>query len=112
MPEQVPNDNLGLRQPVHITSLTYLGTNHPNQFIAGTRLGHVRHYDTRSARRPVSDWKLTKMESIKTLEKGASEQCVTTTLYFFPSNLISGSVKLLPAIIDAIYLLSICELAV
>ena len=112
MPEQVPNDNLGLRQPVHITSLTYLGSNHPNQLIVGTQLGHVRHYDIRSARRPVSDWKLTKMESIKTLEKGASEQCVTTILYFFSWNLIAGSVKLLPVTIDAIYLLSICELVV
>jgi len=111
MPEQVPNDNLGLRQPVHITSLTYLGPNHPNQLIAGTQLGHVHHYDVRSGRRPVSDWKVAKMESIKTLEKGASEQWATITLYF-PSNLTSGSVKLLPVIIDAIYLLSICELAV
>jgi len=75
--KNVPNDNLGLRQPVHITSLTYLtsssSTDH-HHLLTGTQLGDVRRYDTRAARRPVADWKgIGKMGGIKKVEKGFAE---------------------------------------
>lgn len=77
---QVPNDYLGLRQPVHITSLTYLSpsssANH-HHILTGTQLGDVRRYDIRTARRPVSNWKgIGKIGGIKTVERGFVEQCV------------------------------------
>ena len=77
---QVPNDNLGLRQPVHITSLTYLSpsssTSH-HHLLTGTQLGDVRRYDTRTARRPVANWEgIGKIGGVKTVEKGFAEQCV------------------------------------
>jgi len=76
---KVPNDNLGLRQPVHITSLSYLSspTQDPStaHLIAGTNDGHVRRYDTRAARRPVSDWRsIAKGGAIKVIEDGCAEQ--------------------------------------
>lgn len=74
---QVPNDNLGLRQPVHITSLTYLSDSSSasqHNLLTGTQLGEVRRYDTRSARRPVSQWKgIGKMGGVKRVEKGFAE---------------------------------------
>ena len=76
---KVPNDNLSLRQPVHVTSLSYLplsaqgpSTTH---LIAGTNDGHVRRYDTRAARRPVADWRsIAKAGAIKVIEDGHAEQ--------------------------------------
>jgi len=74
---QVPNDNLGLRQPVHITSLTYLSPSSSHyHLLTGTELGDVRRYDTR-ARRPVADWKgIGKIGGVKKVEKGFAEQWV------------------------------------
>ena len=76
---KVPNDSLSLRQPVHVTSLSYLSS--PTQgpsttdLIAGTNDGHVRRYDTRAARRPVADWRsIAKGGAIKVIEDGCAEQ--------------------------------------
>lgn len=80
---QVPNDNLGLRQPVHITSLTYLSPSSPtgHHLLTGTRLGDVRRYDIRAARRPVADWTgIGKIGGIKKVEKGFAEQYVIPTI--------------------------------
>ncbi|KAK7014906.1 WD repeat-containing protein 74 [Favolaschia claudopus] len=66
--KNVQNDGLGLRQPVKITSLTFLSS--PTTLLAGTQFGDVRRYDTRAARRPVSNWKdVGKAGGIK-VEKG------------------------------------------
>ncbi|KAJ7740661.1 hypothetical protein DFH07DRAFT_943671 [Mycena maculata] len=73
--KNVPNDGLGLRQPVRITALAYLPTSTPtrNHLLTGTQFGDVRRYDTRT-RRPVSDWKgIGKMGGVKVIEKGISE---------------------------------------
>ncbi|KAF5381026.1 hypothetical protein D9615_003912 [Tricholomella constricta] len=72
--KNVQNDHLGLRQPLRITSLTYLAPSSASHHLAaGTELGHVHRYDTRTARRPVSNWKVGKMSGIKALEKGMLE---------------------------------------
>lgn len=77
---QVPNDGLSLRQPVHITALTYLqpspSASH-HHLLAGTQAGNVRRYDTRAARRPVADWKgIGKVGGVSIVEKGLSEKQV------------------------------------
>ncbi|KAJ3802921.1 hypothetical protein GGU11DRAFT_874327 [Lentinula aff. detonsa] len=70
--KNIPNDKLGLRQPVRITALCYLSSsslsNH--HLIAGTQLGFVRQYDTRTARKPVSDWKIANTGGVEALEQG------------------------------------------
>ena len=73
---QVPNDHLGLRQPVRITTLAYLQSAPQGQhLITGTQFGDLRRYDTRAARRPVSNWTgLGKVGGVKVVEKGYSEQ--------------------------------------
>lgn len=75
--KNVPNDFLGLRQPVHNTCLTYLSPStsaNQQHLLAGTRLGDMRRYDTRAGRRPVAVLKgLGKVGGIKTVEKGFSE---------------------------------------
>ena len=73
---QVPNDNLGLRQPVRITSLTYLSpSSSGHHLLTGTQFGDLRRYDTRTARRPVSNWKgVGKVGGVRLVEKGFSEQ--------------------------------------
>ncbi|RDB21318.1 WD repeat-containing protein 74 [Hypsizygus marmoreus] len=72
--KNVDNDNLGLRQPVRITALTFLSSSSiTHHLAAGTQLGDVRRYDTRTARRPVANWKIGKVGGIKTVEKGMSE---------------------------------------
>ncbi|KAG6889308.1 hypothetical protein C0995_001964 [Termitomyces sp. Mi166 len=71
---QVQNDNLGLRQPLRITSLTYLAPSSVSHHLAaGTGLGNVHRYDTRASKRPVSDWKIAKVGGIRSIEKGMSE---------------------------------------
>ncbi|KAF7338337.1 hypothetical protein MVEN_02059200 [Mycena venus] len=71
--KNVQNDGLGLRQPVRITSLTYLST--PTNLLTGTQLGDLRRYDTRAARRPVSNWTgIGKVGGVKVVEKGLAEQ--------------------------------------
>jgi len=77
---QVSNDSLNLRQPVHNTSLTFLapvsgGPGPAHHILAGTRLGSVRRYDTRAARKPVADWKgVGKVGGIRKVQRGNSEQ--------------------------------------
>ncbi|KAI0934403.1 hypothetical protein AcW1_005938 [Taiwanofungus camphoratus] len=75
--KNVPNDGLGLRQPVHVTALSYLqpstSSSH-HHLLAGTQLGNVRRYDSRSARRPVADWKnVCKIGGVSHIEKGLAE---------------------------------------
>jgi len=71
----IPNDHLGLRQPVRITSLTYLPTTSSgHHLLTGTQFGDLRRYDTRTARRPVSNWKgVGKVGGVRLVEKGLSE---------------------------------------
>ncbi|KAF9480119.1 hypothetical protein BDN70DRAFT_833309 [Pholiota conissans] len=71
----VPNDHLGLRQPIRITALSYLSSSSPSHnLITGTQFGDIRCYDTRAARRPVSNWAgIGKVGGIKCIEKGMSE---------------------------------------
>ncbi|KAG6818157.1 hypothetical protein H0H87_000062 [Tephrocybe sp. NHM501043] len=69
--KNVQNDNLGLRQPLRITSLTYLSS--PHHLVSGTELGSVRRYDTRAARRPLSDWKIGKAGGIRSIENGKAD---------------------------------------
>jgi len=73
--KNIQNDGLGLRQPVQITSLTYLPTSAPtkNHILTGTQFGDVRRYDLRT-RRPVSNWKgVGKLGGVKLVEKGLAE---------------------------------------
>lgn len=77
--KNVPNDYLGLRQPVHNTCLTYISLSNSKQpqLLAGTRFGDVRRYDTRAGRRPTSNWQgIAKVGGVRALEEGHSEQCV------------------------------------
>jgi len=72
---QVANDSLGLRQPIRITSIDYLHTDSAHQIVTGTQFGDIRRYDTRVARRPVSDWKgIGKVGGVQVVKKGYSEQ--------------------------------------
>ena len=72
---QVSPDSLGLRQPIRITSLSYLDPHFAHQLIAGTEFGDLRHYDTRAARRPVADYKgLAKVSGIKVIKTGPQEK--------------------------------------
>ncbi|KAI0670485.1 hypothetical protein C8Q78DRAFT_974794 [Trametes maxima] len=75
--KNVPNDHLGLRQPVHNTALTYLqpsSSSAHQHLLAGTATGNIRRYDTRAARKPVTDWKgIGKTGGISTVEKGFHE---------------------------------------
>lgn len=76
---KVPNDSLSLRQPVHVTSLSYLSPSteglSTTHLISGTNDGHVRRYDTRAARRPVADWRsIAKTGAIKVVEDGHAEK--------------------------------------
>jgi len=75
--KNIPNDFLGLRQPIRITCLTYLSNFSPQQpesrhhIVTGTQLGDLRRYDTRAARRPVSNWKgIGKVGGVKVVEQG------------------------------------------
>ena len=73
------NDNLDLRRPTYITTLSYLYTNGDaqTQLVVGMASGDLRRYDTRAARKPVADWKaIDKMKSIKVVQSGRNEQYV------------------------------------
>lgn len=73
---QVANDSLGLRQPVRITSIDYLSTGSSgHHIVTGTQLGDIRRYDTRAARRPITDWKgVGKVGGIQVVKKGLHAQ--------------------------------------
>ncbi|KAF7778767.1 hypothetical protein Agabi119p4_3112 [Agaricus bisporus var. burnettii] len=70
--KNVANDSLGLRQPVRITSIDYLSTGSSgHHIVTGTQLGDIRRYDTRAARRPITDWKgVGKVGGIQVVKKG------------------------------------------
>ncbi|KAG6832373.1 hypothetical protein H0H92_002641 [Tricholoma furcatifolium] len=75
--KNVQNDNLGLRQPLRITCLTYLSPSTTSHHLAaGTELGNIRRYDTRAARRPVSDWKVAKVGGIRAIERGMNDKLI------------------------------------
>ncbi|KAL1692306.1 hypothetical protein GGG16DRAFT_51728 [Schizophyllum commune] len=74
--KNVANDNLGLRQPVHNTSLAFISSTSTSahDIAAGTQYGHVRRYDTRAARKPVADWdKIAKIGGVRAVQKGLNE---------------------------------------
>ncbi|KAF7967689.1 hypothetical protein HWV62_33385 [Athelia sp. TMB] len=78
--KNVAHDALQLRQPVKITSLTYLSPSNHHGLLTGTHMGSVRRYDTRAARRPVADWKdVGKVGGVKNVEKGFAEHEVFVT---------------------------------
>lgn len=77
--KNVANDSLSLRVPVHNTSLAFLdaglNTGPGHHLLAGTQIGHVRRYDTRTARKPVADWNgIVKAGGVKKVEAGLREQ--------------------------------------
>lgn len=80
---QLPDDSLSLRQPIHVASLAFIGgtseTSIPEHLITGSRYGSVRRYDTRAGGRPVANW--TQFKSIRKVQKGCSEQCVPRPPY-------------------------------
>ncbi|CAL1704873.1 unnamed protein product [Somion occarium] len=70
----LPNDSLNLRQPVRNNCLAYLQPSSQPQLLVGTQFGDVRRYDTRTARRPVANWKgIAKVGGIGVVEKGLTE---------------------------------------
>ncbi|PFH54399.1 hypothetical protein AMATHDRAFT_662 [Amanita thiersii Skay4041] len=70
--KNVPNDTLGLRQPVRITSLAFLDpASSATHLLAGTELGDVRLYDTRAGRRPASEFKgIGRVGGVKVVKEG------------------------------------------
>ncbi|KAJ8078726.1 hypothetical protein PM082_013009 [Marasmius tenuissimus] len=75
--KNVPSDNLGLRQPIRITSVAFVGPSSDSHIVAGTQLGDVRRYDTRAARKPVSDWTgIGKLGGVRVVESGLAENQV------------------------------------
>ncbi|KAI0030741.1 WD40-repeat-containing domain protein [Vararia minispora EC-137] len=72
--KNLPNDFLGLRQPVRNTCLSYLPPPTQHSLVVGTYAGDVRKYDTRAQRRPVASWeKIGKISGITTLTPGQHE---------------------------------------
>ncbi|KJA20199.1 hypothetical protein HYPSUDRAFT_217095 [Hypholoma sublateritium FD-334 SS-4] len=71
----IPNDHLNLRHPIRITALSYLSSSAvSNNLVAGTQFGDLRRYDTRAARRPVSNWTaIAKVGGIKSMQKGLAD---------------------------------------
>ena len=74
----MPNDSLSLRQPIRVTSIEILESSaSKHDIVAGSQLGEVRRYDTRTARRPVAVWKdLAKVAGVGLVKRGSQEQCV------------------------------------
>lgn len=77
---QLPNDNLNLRQPVRNTAFSFLNnstSSSQHHIVVGTQLGDVRRYDTRTARRPVSNWVgISKVGGVGVVENGSTEKSV------------------------------------
>ncbi|CAE7205234.1 unnamed protein product [Rhizoctonia solani] len=78
--KQLPNDSLSLRQPVHITSLSFIQgpelTNQQSYFhiVTGNKNGALRRFDTRAARRPVANWEnIAKTGGIRSVQPGRNE---------------------------------------
>ncbi|KIY69991.1 hypothetical protein CYLTODRAFT_328950, partial [Cylindrobasidium torrendii FP15055 ss-10] len=72
--KNVANDHLTLRQPVRVTCLAH-ASDSTSRIFAGTQLGHLRQYDIRAARKPVSDWRsvFPSKKGIETMEAGFLE---------------------------------------
>ncbi|KAF8636642.1 hypothetical protein AX17_003450 [Amanita inopinata Kibby_2008] len=71
--KNVPNDGLGLRQPIRITSLTFL--DNATHLLAGTAFGDVRHYDTRAGRRPIAQFKAPgRAAGLKVVTRGSNDK--------------------------------------
>lgn len=87
---QLPNDSLNLRQPIHITSLSYLSSPSSKSYAhiaTGTLLGDVRRYDTRAARKPVANWKsIGKNGGVSVVQSGRGEKCVRHIISVSASN--------------------------
>ncbi|THH07439.1 hypothetical protein EW145_g3382 [Phellinidium pouzarii] len=76
--KNLPNDSLSLRQPIHISSLSYLPSSgsvvSTVHLATGTLTGDVRRYDTRAARRPVASWTgIGKNGGVSVVQAGLSE---------------------------------------
>ncbi|KAH8117551.1 hypothetical protein DFH11DRAFT_1541795 [Phellopilus nigrolimitatus] len=78
--KNLPNDAFSLRQPIHITSLAFLsspssnGSTNSAHLATGTQSGDVRRYDTRAARKPVSNWTgIGKVNGVSAVQAGPSE---------------------------------------
>ncbi|CAE6520431.1 unnamed protein product [Rhizoctonia solani] len=78
--KQLPNDSLSLRQPVHITSLSFVqgseltGQQSSFHIITGNKNGALKRFDTRAARRPVANWEnIVKIGGIRNVEPGRNE---------------------------------------
>ncbi|KAI0818558.1 hypothetical protein BC629DRAFT_1635128 [Irpex lacteus] len=78
--KNLPNDSLNLRQPVRNTAFVYLQTSSTlsqQSILVGTQFGDVRRYDTRAARRPISNWTgIGKTGGIGVVENGLNEHQV------------------------------------
>lgn len=76
--KNVPNDSLGLRQPIRISSVTFLSSSLASQhLLTGTLSGDVRRYDTRASRRPVAIWGgIGKIGGVKLVKEGLNENGV------------------------------------
>lgn len=72
----MPNDSLGLRQPVRISSLVVLdSTPSTTHLLAGTELGDVRRYDTRAGRRPIAEFKaIGRVGGVNAMKKGLNDK--------------------------------------
>ncbi|KAG8786819.1 hypothetical protein FRC15_010638 [Serendipita sp. 397] len=72
--KNVAHDNLDLRQPVDITSLSFLSDTEANahhQIAIGNTLGAVHHYDTRKGKKPAGSWQDSRMSGgVALVEKG------------------------------------------
>ncbi|KAG8691842.1 hypothetical protein FRC11_007808 [Ceratobasidium sp. 423] len=78
--KQLPNDSLSLRQPVYITSLSFITgselMDRQSSFhiVTGNKNGALRRFDTRAARRPVATWEnIAKMGGVRNVEPGRNE---------------------------------------
>lgn len=87
---KLPNDNLNLRQPIDITSISYLASSSKQtlgsgvHLVTGTQVGDVRRYDTRAARKPVANWAgIGKVGGVNNVKAGLREQCVNRYVVFF-----------------------------
>ncbi|KAH8833797.1 hypothetical protein DL96DRAFT_1490851 [Flagelloscypha sp. PMI_526] len=73
--KNVPNDSLGLRQPIRINSLDFVSPSVSNRhnIVVGTQLGDVRRYDTRTSKKEVSRWQNVCANGVKLVKTGVAE---------------------------------------
>jgi ribosome biogenesis protein NSA1 len=68
------NDQLNLRQPVHITSIAFLREMNNNHLATGNWDGSVKLFDTRAGKKPVLSKENLCDSAVKVVEKSANEQ--------------------------------------